>query len=148
MVPGRAIRYCVRTVCTGSAVPLGFEQSWVALRQMLAIPPQRGYEEKGDARRTIGLPVHARLNVSIKSDDSKNQCHCGDRDERQRLPSERTCHTMLYKFKSKAAADLIMLEPHGRQILEIIGKTPGNNGIVTAAQIPGAISALEAAVAG
>lgn len=54
---------------------------------------------------------------------------------------------MLYKFKSKAAADLIMLEPHGRQILEIIGKTPGNNGIVTAAQIPGAISALEAAVA-
>jgi len=54
---------------------------------------------------------------------------------------------MLYKFKSKAAADLIMLEPQGRQILEIIGKTPGNNGIVTAAQIPGAISALEAAVA-
>ncbi len=54
---------------------------------------------------------------------------------------------MLYKFKSKAAADLIMLEPQGRQILEIIGKTPGNNGIVTAAQIPGVISALEAAVA-
>ncbi|MES2610931.1 MAG: DUF1840 domain-containing protein [Pseudomonadota bacterium] len=53
---------------------------------------------------------------------------------------------MLYKFKSKAAADLIMLEPQGRQILEIIGKTPGANGIVTAAQIPGAISALEAAV--
>ncbi|EJE52736.1 Protein of unknown function (DUF1840) [Acidovorax sp. CF316] len=53
---------------------------------------------------------------------------------------------MLYKFKSKAAADLIMLEPQGRQILEIIGKTPGANGIVTAAQIPGAIAALEAAV--
>lgn len=54
---------------------------------------------------------------------------------------------MLYKFKSKAAADLIMLEPQGRQILEIIGKAPGSSGIVTAAQIPGAISALEAAVA-
>lgn len=53
---------------------------------------------------------------------------------------------MLYKFKSKAAADLIMLEPQGRQILQIIGKTPGANGIVTAAQIPDAISALEAAV--
>lgn len=53
---------------------------------------------------------------------------------------------MLYKFKSKAAADLIMLEPQGRQILEIIGKTPGGSGIVTAAQIPGAIAALEAAV--
>ncbi len=53
---------------------------------------------------------------------------------------------MLYKFKSRAAADLIMLEPQGRQILQIIGKTPGANGIVTAAQIPDAISALEAAV--
>ncbi|MBD9394662.1 DUF1840 domain-containing protein [Acidovorax sp. ACV01] len=53
---------------------------------------------------------------------------------------------MLYKFKSRAAADLIMLEPQGRQILQIIGKAPGANGIVTAAQIPGAIAALEAAV--
>ena len=54
---------------------------------------------------------------------------------------------MLYKFKSRAAPDLIMLEPHGRQILEIIGKTPGAPGIVTVAQIPAAIAALEAAVA-
>ncbi len=54
---------------------------------------------------------------------------------------------MLYKFKSRATADLIMLEPQGRQILEIIGKTPSASGIVTAAQIPDAISALEAAVA-
>jgi hypothetical protein len=60
--------------------------------------------------------------------------------------TESTSHTMLYKFKSKAAADLIMLEPQGRQLLEIIGKAPGSSGIVTAAQIPGAISALEAAV--
>ncbi|MEY3765650.1 MAG: hypothetical protein RLZ03_609, partial [Pseudomonadota bacterium] len=29
---------------------------------------------------------------------------------------------MLYKFKSKATGDLIMLEPHGRQILSLIGK--------------------------
>lgn len=39
-----------------------------------------------------------------------------------------------------------MLEPHGRQILEIIGKTPGPSGIITAAQIPAAVAALEAAV--
>ena len=32
---------------------------------------------------------------------------------------------MLYKFKSKAAGDLIMLEPNGRRVLEIIGKDPG-----------------------
>ena len=54
---------------------------------------------------------------------------------------------MLYKFKSRAAADLIMLEPHGRQIVSIMGKTPGASGIVTVAQIPAAIAALEAAVA-
>ena len=29
---------------------------------------------------------------------------------------------MLYKFKSKAAGDLIMLEPNGRRVLQIIGK--------------------------
>lgn len=54
---------------------------------------------------------------------------------------------MLYKFKSRATADLIMLEPQGRQVVTIMGKTPGPNGIVTAAQIPAAIAALEAAVA-
>ena len=54
---------------------------------------------------------------------------------------------MLYKFKSRATADLIMLEPQGRQIVTIMGKTPGANGIVTVAQIPGASAALEAAVA-
>lgn len=54
---------------------------------------------------------------------------------------------MLYKFKSRATADLIMLEPQGRQIVALIGKTPGVSGIVTAAQIPAAIAALEAAVA-
>ncbi len=53
---------------------------------------------------------------------------------------------MLYKFKSRAAADLIMLEPQGRQIVTLMGKTPGANGIVTVAQIPAAIAALEAAV--
>jgi hypothetical protein len=55
---------------------------------------------------------------------------------------------MLYKFKSKAAGDLIMLEPNGRRVLEIIGKTPGPKGIIEPAQIPAAVQALEAAIAG
>ncbi|MBP7412456.1 MULTISPECIES: DUF1840 domain-containing protein [Simplicispira] len=54
---------------------------------------------------------------------------------------------MLYKFKSRSTADLILLEPQGRRLLQIIGKEPAARGIVTAAQIPAAISALEAAVA-
>ena len=48
---------------------------------------------------------------------------------------------------ARKSADLIMLEPHGRQIVSIMGKTPGASGIVTVAQIPAAIAALEAAVA-
>lgn len=54
---------------------------------------------------------------------------------------------MLYKFKSRATADLIMLEPQGRQMVSLIGKEPGVRGIITVAQIPEAIAALEAAVA-
>ena len=53
---------------------------------------------------------------------------------------------MLYKFKSRSTADLILLEPHGRRLLQIIGKEPGRTGIVTVAQIPAAVAALEAAV--
>lgn len=53
---------------------------------------------------------------------------------------------MLFKFKSRATAELIMLEANGRQLLEIIGKAPDAHGIVTVAQIPAAIAALEAAV--
>ena len=54
---------------------------------------------------------------------------------------------MLYKFKSKAAGDLIMLEPNGRRMLEVIGKDPQPKGIILPGEIPGAISAIEAAVA-
>jgi hypothetical protein len=53
---------------------------------------------------------------------------------------------MLYKFKSKAAGDLIMLEPNGRRVLQIIGKDAGPKGIIEPSQMPGAIAALEAAV--
>jgi hypothetical protein len=54
---------------------------------------------------------------------------------------------MLYKFKSKAAGDLIMLEPNGRRVLQIIGKDPGPKGIILPEEMPGAISALESAIA-
>lgn len=53
---------------------------------------------------------------------------------------------MIYKFKSQAAADVIMLQANGEQMLTIIGKEPSAQGIVTVAQIPAAIAALEAAI--
>lgn len=54
---------------------------------------------------------------------------------------------MLYKFKSPAAGDLIMLEPNGRQVLTLIGKDPGPKGIILPEQMPAALAALEQAVA-
>jgi Domain of unknown function (DUF1840) len=53
---------------------------------------------------------------------------------------------MIYKFKSKATADLVMLEATGQQILSIISK-PGAQGIVTVAEQASAIGAIEAAIA-
>lgn len=54
---------------------------------------------------------------------------------------------MLYKFKSPAAADLIMLEPQGRRVLQIIGKPVDvKQGILQPADMPAALAALEAAV--
>ena len=53
---------------------------------------------------------------------------------------------MLYKFKSKATGDLIMLEPQGRQILKIIGKDPAPKGIIEPHDMLAAIEALRQAV--
>jgi cyclopropane-fatty-acyl-phospholipid synthase len=54
---------------------------------------------------------------------------------------------MLYKFKSQAAATVIMLEASGNQMLTLIGKGPSAQGIITVEQIPAAIAAIQAAVA-
>ncbi|MEO7127533.1 MAG: DUF1840 domain-containing protein [Rhodoferax sp.] len=54
---------------------------------------------------------------------------------------------MIYKFKSRETGDLIMLEPDGRRVLELIGKTPGPQGIIEVDQMPAAIAALNAAIA-
>ncbi len=54
---------------------------------------------------------------------------------------------MLFKFKSKASADLIMLEADGRRLLKaMIGDDPVQ-GIVRATDLPAALARLEAAVA-
>ncbi|MCF8159445.1 MAG: DUF1840 domain-containing protein [Polaromonas sp.] len=53
---------------------------------------------------------------------------------------------MIYKFKSQAAAEVIMLQANGDQMLSIIGKEPSAQGIITVAQIPAAIAALDAAI--
>ncbi len=54
---------------------------------------------------------------------------------------------MIYKFKSKAAGDVIMLQPHGDQLLRLIGREPSAKGIIEVADMPAAIRALQDAAA-
>lgn len=53
---------------------------------------------------------------------------------------------MLFKFKSKASADLIMLEADGRRILRAMTGDDPVKGIVQAADLAQALARLEAAV--
>ena len=53
---------------------------------------------------------------------------------------------MLYTFKSRAAANLIMLQSNAERVLDLIGKQPGPKGIIAAEQMPAAIAALERAL--
>lgn len=53
---------------------------------------------------------------------------------------------MLYRFKSDAGGDVIMLEPTGRHLLEVIGKGPDAKGILLPEQMADARKVLEAAI--
>jgi hypothetical protein len=54
---------------------------------------------------------------------------------------------MIYKFKSKATGDTIMLGPQGDQLLRLIGREPAPQGIIEPPAMPAAIAALQQAVA-
>ncbi len=54
---------------------------------------------------------------------------------------------MLYQFKSKAGADVVMLAESGEAVLRLMGREPAPKGIFEAAALPGLIQALEAGVA-
>ena len=53
---------------------------------------------------------------------------------------------MIYKFKSPAAGDVIMLGPTGDRVLGLIGKAAAPQGIIEPADMPAAMSALQAAI--
>jgi hypothetical protein len=53
---------------------------------------------------------------------------------------------MLYKFKSKAAGDVIMTAPVGDRLMHLLGRAPQPRGIFLAADLPGLIQQLEQAI--
>ena len=61
------------------------------------------------------------------------------------LPAQ--CAIMIYKFKSGASGDLIILGPQGDQMLRLLGREPAAKGIIEPATMPAAMAALQAAIA-
>ena len=53
---------------------------------------------------------------------------------------------MIYKFKSKASGDIIMMGPTGDALLRAIGRAPAPKGIIEPAAMPAAMDAIEQAV--
>jgi hypothetical protein len=54
---------------------------------------------------------------------------------------------MIYKFKSKATGDTIMVGANGDSLLRTLGREPSGQGIIEPAAMPAAIAAIEQAVA-
>jgi hypothetical protein len=53
---------------------------------------------------------------------------------------------MIYKFKSQATGDLIMLGPQGDQLLRLLGREPAPQGIIETTAMTEALAALQAAI--
>lgn len=54
---------------------------------------------------------------------------------------------MVYRFRSKATGDTLMLQPHGDLLLRLIGREPAAKGIIEVAAMPLAMVALQKAAA-
>ena len=54
---------------------------------------------------------------------------------------------MIYKFKSAATGDVIMLGPQGDRLLRLLGREPAVQGIIEVGDMAAAVATLQAAVA-
>ena len=53
----------------------------------------------------------------------------------------------MIRFSSPTSGDVQMLDAHARQLLDVIGKSAGERGVISSGEIPGALSALRSAIA-
>lgn len=54
---------------------------------------------------------------------------------------------MIYKFKSKACGDVIMLGPQGDQLLRLLNREPAQKGIFEAGEMAAMVAQLKASIA-
>ena len=52
----------------------------------------------------------------------------------------------LYRFKSRETGDLVMLQPYGKRVLEILGKDPSGPGILQPDEMAAGVRALHDAM--
>ena len=52
----------------------------------------------------------------------------------------------MYRFRSQATADVLMLDPHGDALLRALGREPAGRGIIEVESMPAALQALQAAI--
>lgn len=50
---------------------------------------------------------------------------------------------MIYEFKSLATGTVVMTQDNAEKLLKVMGKQPGETGIITVDQMPAAIAALQ-----
>lgn len=120
-IAGEPVVRAYRLYLAGSA--MGFERGWMGLHQLLAIRPS--------GRLADGPLRGAQSSYPF---------------QRDHVYRDRARPSMIYKFKSKAAGDVVMTEPVGALVLAAAGREPSAQGIFEAVQLPAAISAIEAAV--
>ena len=53
---------------------------------------------------------------------------------------------MIYKFKSKAAGDVLMMGPNGDALMRILGREPAPKGIIEPAAMAAAMTAIAQAI--
>ena len=105
-----------------SGCAMGFERGWISLHQILATRPD-GQLQTGRLPGAQSVYPFRRDYIYYRKEGS------------------------MLKFKSRATAEVILLETSAQQVLRIIGKDPGPQGIITVDQIPDAVAALRKAVA-
>lgn len=54
---------------------------------------------------------------------------------------------MIYEFQTAAGGKITYTDVVGAQLLHVIGKNPGPRGVITVEEIPGALEAIDAALA-
>ncbi len=91
--------------------------------------------------------AHAHARPRVQRDPATRQAALGHQAAGSAAQAGAQSLTMIYKFKSKAAGDVIMMGPAGDDVLRLIGKAPAPRGIIDVAAMTAAASAIEQAVA-